>query len=109
MNISKKAKQNILYILMAFIFVVLGYIIFEASQTLNKTVNFVYAKNGRITSFEEARAIVVRDEKVLDTSSYSGEIQVIALDASKVAKNDKILSFVSKSNEELTAQKEAIE
>ena len=94
---------------MAFIFVVLGYIIFEASQTLNKTVNFVYAKNGRITSFEEARAIVVRDEKVLDTSSYSGEIQVIALDASKVAKNDKILSFVSKSNEELTAQKEAIE
>lgn len=109
MSISTKSKQNLLYIGIALAIVIASYVIFQISQSLNKKINYVYAKTGRITSFEEARAIVVRDEVILNTSSFSGEMQIKVLDSSKVAKNDVIASFVSKADIEENIQLEELD
>ena len=104
MSLKQKSRQNILYIIIALFIVVSGYIVFEVTRTLKKSVNYVYAKNGRITSYEEARAIVVREEEIIDTSSFEGEMQIKALDATKVAKNDTIVSFIQKNDDELSSK-----
>ncbi len=100
MSISTKAKQNLLYIIIALIVVGIFYILLSASNAINKNVHYVYAQNGRITNFEEVKAIVVRDETILDTSSYSGEMQIVAVDASKVAKGDTIVSYITSGGED---------
>ena len=64
------------------------------------SINYVIAKNGRITNYEEAVAVVIRDEEIVDTSSYSGEMQIVQYDGSRVSKGDIITSFVGKKDED---------
>ena len=97
---NTKSKQNLLYIIIALVIVGIFYVLYSVSQAINKNEHYVYVQNGRITNYESVKAIVARDEVVLDTSEFSGDMQVVAIDATKVAKGDNIVSFISQSSED---------
>ncbi len=97
---NAKSKQNLLYIIIALVIVGIFYVLFSVSKAINKNEQYVYVQNGRITNYESVKAIVARDEIVLDTSEFSGDMQVVAIDATKVAKGDNIVSFVSQETED---------
>ena len=97
---NTKSKQNLLYIIIALVIVGIFYVLYSVSQAINKNEHYVYVQNGRITNYESVKAIVARDEIVLDTSEFSGDMQVVAIDATKVAKGDNIVSFISQSSED---------
>ncbi len=68
------------------------------NNALKNSINYIIARNGRITSYEDVTAVVVRDESLVDISMFSGDMQVVAQDGTRVANGDTLVSFVKNSN-----------
>ena len=106
---TTKTRQNLLFILIAIVLVTAFYIVFSINSKLRSSINYIFVRNGRITNYEEASAIIIRDEKLVDISSFSGEMHIVAYDNSKVAKGDVLVAFSSKQDADIVEQINAID
>ena len=106
---SVKRKQNIIYLVLAVVIVLIIYIVFQFVKYINKPSSFILAQNGRITSFEDAVAYVIRDEKVIDTSEYSGKREAVVMDSNRVAKNGVIANYINVDSKEIDDKIEKID
>ena len=59
-------------------------------------------KNGEVIKYEEVVGYIIRNEKVLDTSSYEGTPKANVDDATKVSKGTEIVTYMSREKEQLT-------
>lgn len=98
MNVQEKTKQNITYFLLAFFIVGITFAIIQAMKIFNRPSEYMIAKNGRITNYENVIAYVIRDEEIINTDDYEGERKIIIGDTNKVAKGDVVFTFIE--NEE---------
>ena len=77
MNLQEKTKQNITYFLLAFFIVGITFAIIQAMKIFNRPSEYMIAKNGRITNYENVIAYVIRDEEIINTDDYEGERKII--------------------------------
>ena len=104
--LSKKAKQDIIYLILAIIIVIGLFLGYQFISLYNSPPEYNIARNGRIINYEQDIAYVLREEEVLDTSEYEGhELQIIISDNNRVAKGSAIASYTL---EDCTEQKEQI-
>lgn len=99
-KVKKNAKQDVIYVVLSLSIILAVYVIFQFISLLQKPTNSVLVKNGRLTKYEEVVGYVIRDEEIIDTSNYNGERQMIITDASRVAKNEAIASYVDNNGED---------
>ncbi len=92
---NEKTKQNILYLVLAVVIVLIIYVIFQFMNYLNQPNSYVLAQTGRITSYEDAVAYVIRNEKIIDTSEFNGKREAVVLDGNRVSKNGIIANYIS--------------
>ena len=102
--VSNKLRQDIIYILFALLIIVICYLIARIIAIYNKPAEFVIAKNGRIISYEQDIAYVVREEKVLDFEDDSLDKQIIISDNTRAAKGDVIATMILEDKPELKEQ-----
>ena len=102
-------KQNILFLVLAIVIVLIIYIVFQFIKYLNKPSSYILAQNGRITSFEDTVAYIIRDEKTLDTSEFSGKREAVVMDSNRVAKNGVVANYINDSSKEVEQQIEDID
>ncbi len=100
-KVKNNTKQNIIYIALSVSIIVFLYVVFQCIMLLKKPTNSVLVKNGRLTNFEEVTGYVVREEEIIDTSAFVGKRQIVATDASRVAKNSTIVSYVKDDKNEI--------
>ncbi len=100
MNLSHKAKQDFLYIVLALVIIGGLYFGYKAFDSYNKHIEYALAQNGRITKFEQDFAYVIREENVIDTGRHSGERQIIVADNNRAATGTVIASFSTGDNQE---------
>lgn len=98
---KRNVKQNLVYIVLSVSIVLIVYILFQCIILVKKPTNSILVRNGRLTNYEEVIGYVIREEEMIDTSDYAGERQIITEDASRVSKNDIIVSYISDDEEEL--------
>lgn len=95
------AKQNIVYIVLSISIIVIVYICIQCFLLLQKPTNSMIVRNGRLTNYEEAIGYVIREEEIIDSTEYIGERQMVTSDASRVAKNSTIASYILDGEEEI--------
>lgn len=98
---KKNAKQNFVYVMLSVIIILTIYVIFQCVMLLKKPTSSMLVKNGRLTNYEEVIGYVIREEEMIDVSDYIGTRQMVASDASRVAKNSTIVSYISENQEGL--------
>ena len=106
---SEKAKQNILYLVLAILIVLIIYVIFQVLNYINKPNSYVLAQNGRITSYEDVVAYVIRNEQVIDTSEYKGKREEVIVDSNRVSKNGVIANYINDNSKHIDEQIEIID
>ena len=99
-----KFKQDIIYIIIAILIIGGIYAVVQLINLYNKPSDYVLAKNGRITNYEQDVAYVVREEQLIDISNNEGEIQTKIFDNNRAKKGDVIAYFVQEKSEEQTAE-----
>ena len=99
--LNQKIKQDIMYVLIAFLIVGLVLCIYQLINTLNDSKEYVIARNGRITNYEQDVAYIVREESLIEIGEYSGERQIVIPDNNRAAKGDIIASFALDDNQEI--------
>lgn len=100
-NAKKSTKQNIVYIVLSISIILIIYITIQFVLLLRKPTSSMLVRKGRLTSYEEVVGYVIRDEEIIDVSEYTGERQIVISDASRVAKNSTIVSYVSDEEDEI--------
>ena len=100
-KVKNNTKQNIIYIILSVSIIIFVYVVFQCIMLLKKPTSSVLVKNGRLTNFEEVTGYVVRDEEIIDTTAFIGKRQLVATDASRVAKNSTIVSYVKDDKNEI--------
>ena len=100
-KVKNDTKQNIIYIILSVSIIIFVYVVFQCIMLLKKPTSSVLVKNGRLTNFEEVTGYVVRDEEIIDTTAFIGKRQLVATDASRVAKNSTIVSYVKDDKNEI--------
>lgn len=70
-------------------------------RLFEKPVNTVLIKKGELINYEEVVGYVIRDEELIDISTYEGIVKSEVPDATRVSKGSAILKYVSKSEEQL--------
>lgn len=104
--LSKKAKQDIVYTVLAILIVFGLYMGSQLISLYNSPSEYNIARNGRIINYEQDIAYVIREEEVLDTSECEDhELQIIISDNNRAAKGSAIASYTL---EDCTEQKEEI-
>lgn len=92
---NNSSKQNFIYVILSVSIIVIIYLLAQFIILLQKPTNSTLVKNGRLTNYEEVIGYIIREESIIDTSDFQGERQMIISDASRVAKNSNIASYIS--------------
>lgn len=98
---SKKTKQNLILIIISIVIIVVTYFGYKIIALLKRPTNTTIVKNGELINYEEVVGYIVREEGIVDTSSYSGIAKPIISDLNRVAKQGTIVSYVSVAEESL--------
>ena len=101
---SSKVKQDLIYIIIALVIIFLVYLAIQLKSYYNKPSGYVLTQNGTITSYEQDTAYILREESVIDTSSYSGDRQIVVQDNTRAAKGDIITYFIEDDNTDIKVQ-----
>ena len=62
-----------------------------------------------LTKYEEVVGYIIRDENVVDTSNYTGTMQLVTEDATRVSKSGTIAKFVSSSEDAIMKKIEELD
>lgn len=98
---KKKIVQNITFFVLSIVIILVVYFIISIVRLFQKPVDTVMIKNGKLIHYEEVVGYVIRNEEIVDTSSYDGAIKSSVQDATRVAKGSTIATYVSKSEQQI--------
>lgn len=97
----KKKNNNVIFVFLSLIIIVVILLIINIVKLFIKPVETTLVKNGELTKYEEVIGYIIRDETVIDTSTYTGIMQPEIDDATRVRAGEVIATYVSKSEESL--------
>lgn len=97
----QKKKNSSLSILLSLAIIIVVFLIINIVRLFSKPTQTVLVKNGTLTKYEEVTGYIIRDEEIIDTTGYSGVIQTMVDDSTRVKKNGVIATYVSESEEQL--------
>lgn len=99
---KQKKNQNLIFVLLSILIIILIYFIICIVRFFRQPADTVLIKNGEVIKYEEVVGYIIRNEKVLDTSSYEGTPKANVDDATKVSKGTEIVTYMSREKEQLT-------
>ncbi len=98
---KKRLNQNIVLVALSIAIIGLVFFVVSLVRLFQKPASTVMIKNGELINYEEFVGYIIRDEDVVDTSSYDGIIKTAVSDAERVSKGAPIMNYVSKAEEQL--------
>ena len=98
---KKRLNQNIVLVALSIAIIGLVFFVVSLVRLFQKPASTVMLKNGELINYEEFVGYIIRDEDVVDTSSYDGIIKTAVSDAERVSKGAPIMNYVSKAEEQL--------
>ena len=98
---KKRLNQNIVLVALSIAIIGLVFFVVSLVRLFQKPASTVMIKNGELINYEEFVGYIIRDEDVVDTSSYDGIIKTAVSDAERVSKGAQIRKYVSKAEEQL--------
>ncbi len=98
---KKRLNQNIVLVALSIAIIGLVFFVVSLVRLFQKPASTVMIKNGELINYEEFVGYIIRDEDVVDTSSYDGIIKTAVADAERVSKGTAIMNYVSKAEEQL--------
>ncbi len=98
---KKRLNQNIVLVALSIAIIGLVFFVVSLVRLFQKPASTVMIKNGELINYEEFVGYIIRDEDVVDTSSYDGIIKTSVSDAERVSKGAPIMNYVSKAEEQL--------
>ncbi len=98
---KKRLNQNIVLVALSIMIIGLVFFVVSLVRLFQKPASTVMIKNGELINYEEFVGYIIRDEDVVDTSSYDGIIKTAVSDAERVSKGAPIMNYVSKAEEQL--------
>lgn len=99
---KQKKNQNLIFVLLSILIIILIYFVICIVRFFRQPADTVLIKNGEVIKYEEVVGYIIRNEKVLDTSSYEGTPKANVDDATKVSKGTEIVTYMSREKEQLT-------
>lgn len=101
---KKKINQNTIIIILSLMIIGIVYFAISIVRLFQKPVDTVLIKNGELINYEEVVGYIIRNEDIIDNSDYDGLIKSEVPDATRVAKDSTIITYVSKSEEQILAK-----
>lgn len=98
---EQKKNQNLIFIIISIIIILLIYFIINIVRFFREPANTVLIKNGELIKYEELVGYIIRDEELIDTSSYTGTPKANVDDSVRVSKGSTILTYMSKEEEKI--------
>lgn len=95
----KVNKKRVVLLYIAIILMI--WFVISIVRLFEKPVNTVLIKKGELINYEEVVGYIIRDEELIDLSTYEGIVKSEVQDATRVSKGSAILKYVSKSEEQL--------
>lgn len=99
---KQKKNQNLIFVVLSILIIILIYFVICIVRFFRQPADTVLIKNGEVIKYEEVVGYIIRNEKVLDTSSYEGTPKANVDDATKVSKGTEIVTYMSREKEQLT-------
>lgn len=99
--IKQKKSQNLIVIIISILIILLIYFIINIVRFFKQPADTVMIKNGELIKYEEVVGYIIRDENIIDTSSYIGTPKANFDDAVRVSKGAEILTYMSKEKEQI--------
>lgn len=98
---KKKINQNAIFVLISLFIIMIVYFAIVIINFFEKPADTVLIKKGELINYEEVVGYIIRDEEIIDNSSYEGVVKSEVQDATRVSKDSPIITYVSKSEEQI--------
>lgn len=98
---KRKINQNFLIFVITVLVFITVFFVVQIVQFFEKPINTVLIKKGELINYEEVTGYIIRNEELIDISSYDGIVKSEVEDATRVSKGSPIIKYVSKSEEQL--------
>lgn len=101
MAIKARKNQTAIYVVLSIILIVIIYSFIQLVRFLKQPTNSTLVRNGELINSEEFVGYIIREEEIIDTSSYIGVPSIVITDENRVAKGGTIISYVSNEQEKI--------
>ncbi len=98
---KKQYKQNILLVILSIFLILIIVFIVRIALLLRKPTDTMIVRNGELIKYEDVVGYVIRNEEILDTSSFNGTINVAIPDGNRVAKDGVVSTYISNNERNL--------
>ena len=98
---KKKINQNVVIVVLSIIIILTVYFVISIVNLFKKPADTVLIKKGELIKYEEVIGYIIRNEEIVDNSMYEGMVKSEVQDATRVSKNYPIITYVSKSEEQI--------
>ena len=98
---KRKINQNFLIFVITVLVFITVFFVVQIVRFFEKPINTVLIKKGELINYEEVTGYIIRNEELIDISSYDGIVKSEVEDATRVSKGAPIIKYVSKSEEQL--------
>ena len=100
---TKKSKKNqtAIHVIFSIILIVFVYSFVQLILFLRQPTNSTLVRDGELVNSEDFVGYVIRDEEIVDNSSYIGVPSIVVTDEKRVPKGGTIISYVSNEQEAL--------
>lgn len=100
----KSKNQTAVYVVLSIILIMIIYGFVQLILFLKQPTNSTLVRNGTLVESEEVVGYVIREEYIVDTSSYTGIANIVVNDENRVSKGGTIISYVSSDQEKLLSK-----
>lgn len=98
---KKKINQNFLiFIITVFVFLTVFFTV-QLVRFFEKPIDTVLIRKGEIIKYDEVTGYIIRNEELIDISSFDGIPKSEVEDATRVAKGAPVIKYVSRSEEKI--------
>lgn len=98
---KKKINQNVIFVILSILIIMIIYFTITIIHFFKKPADTVLIKKGELIKYEEVVGYIIRSEEIIDNSSFDGVIKTEIQDATRVSKGSPIITYVSKSEEQI--------
>ena len=106
---KQKKNQNLIFVIISIVIILLIYFIVNIVRFFKQPADTVLIKNGEVIKYEEVVGYIIRDEEIIDTSSYTGTPKANIDDATRVAKGTEVITYMSKEEEKIKEKMEKLD
>lgn len=98
---KKKINQNVLIFIITVVVFVTVFFVVQIVRFFERPVDTVLVRKGELINYEEVTGYIIRNEELIDLSSYEGIRKSEVDDATRVSKGAPIIKYVSNSESQL--------